>query len=113
MDDTRASRGSAELSVWQLSILMAAGAVAAAAPRIGLDVGALAWPSIVCLVLTPASALAEIVVIHLPAQRSSHSHTLRELPAIAGPGSFPLANTSSPTSLAVGLRSWCGRISAG
>ena len=84
MGDHQGPRGSAERRVWQLSVLMAAGAVAVTLPRIGLEVPDLTWPSIVCLVLIPGFALAEIVVIHLPAQRSSHSHTLRELPAIAG-----------------------------
>ncbi len=43
-----------------------------------------AAPSAVWWVLLPGFALAEIVVIHFPARRSSHSHTFREVPAVVG-----------------------------
>ncbi len=82
-DDQDTSR-TAERRVWQLSALMAFGAAALVGFHVELTPSDLAWPSIVCLALIPAFVLAEIVVIHLPAQRSSHSHTLRELPAITG-----------------------------
>ncbi len=84
MGDHKDSNGSAERRVWQLSVVMALGAVALAALHWEFQPTDLTWPSVVCLALIPAFMLAEIVVIHLPAQRSSHSHTLRELPAIAG-----------------------------
>jgi diguanylate cyclase (GGDEF)-like protein len=78
------SGSAADRRVWQLSAAMTAVAVAVAAPRLDLS-----WPPpselpVLWLALVPAFALAEIVVIHLPAQRSSHSHTLREIPAIVG-----------------------------
>ncbi|MBV9830189.1 MAG: hypothetical protein JOZ82_01230, partial [Marmoricola sp.] len=74
----------AERRVWQLSFVMAAVAVATAAPRVDVSTLVSHPPAVACLALLPFFALAEIVVIHLPAQRSSHSHTLREIPAIAG-----------------------------
>ena len=84
MTDPKETRSSAEGRVWQLSALMAVAAVAVAAPRVLPELHTLAVPAIACLLLIPMFALTEIVVIHLPAQRSSHSHTLREIPAIAG-----------------------------
>ena len=47
-------------------------------------------PLVAMLVLVPVFALAEVVVIHLPAQRSSHSHTLREIPAVVGLTFLPM-----------------------
>jgi diguanylate cyclase (GGDEF)-like protein len=78
------SSSAADRRVWQLSFVMLAVALAVAAPRLGP-----VWPPPaelpwLWLALVPVFAIAEIVVIHLPAQRSSHSHTLREIPAIAG-----------------------------
>jgi diguanylate cyclase (GGDEF)-like protein len=50
-----------------------------------MDAPRAAAPNLTWLVLLPLFAVAEILVIHhLPAVRSSHSHTLREIPAIAG-----------------------------
>ncbi|MDX6301032.1 MAG: hypothetical protein QOF53_2246 [Nocardioidaceae bacterium] len=43
-----------------------------------------AVPTLTWWALLPAFVLAEIVVIHVPARRSSHSHTFREFPAIVG-----------------------------
>jgi diguanylate cyclase (GGDEF)-like protein len=74
---------SAERRVWHLTAVMALVAAALAAPAMVSDPSALS-PSPLLWVLLPSFALAEVVVIHLPAQRSSHSHTLREIPAIVG-----------------------------
>ncbi|RKS77417.1 diguanylate cyclase (GGDEF)-like protein [Motilibacter peucedani] len=70
------------LLVWLLIGAMAALAALLAEPA-GLDTR-FSVPSTAAFVLLPVFALAEILVIHLPAERSSHSHTLREVPAIAG-----------------------------
>jgi diguanylate cyclase (GGDEF)-like protein len=72
-----------ERRVWQLAGLMAVGAACLAVPMLAADPRA-AIPSTGWAVLVPLFALAEVVVIHLPAQRSSHSHTLREIPAVVG-----------------------------
>jgi diguanylate cyclase (GGDEF)-like protein len=72
-----------ESRVWAVSALMAAVAAAIAAPTF-LAEQAQAIPTATWWCLLPAFALSEVVVIHLPAQRSSHSHVLREIPAIAG-----------------------------
>ncbi len=74
---------SAERRVWHLTGAMAVVAAALAAPAMTADPAALT-PSPLWWLLLPAFALAEVVVIHMPAQRSSHSHTLREIPAIVG-----------------------------
>ena len=86
----------AEARVWQLSALMAVGAALIAAPRVMPELENPVMPALACLLLIPVFALTEIVVIHVPAKRSSHSHTLREIPAIAGltflpPGQYMLA----------------------
>jgi diguanylate cyclase (GGDEF)-like protein len=76
--------GVAERRVWQLAAGMALAAAALAAPGIRDGWQGFHAPSLICLALMPFFAFTEIVVIHLPAQRSSHSHTLREIPAITG-----------------------------
>ncbi len=43
-----------------------------------------ALPGVPWGVLAALFAVAEVLVIHLPSQGSSHSHTLREIPAVAG-----------------------------
>ena len=43
-----------------------------------------AVPTSTWWMLLPAFALAEVLVVHFPAKRSSHSHTFREMPAIVG-----------------------------
>jgi diguanylate cyclase (GGDEF)-like protein len=79
----RASHTRRERRVWQLAGLMAAAAAAAAVPGFVADPhGAL--PSVAWGVLLPLFALAEVLVIHLPAERSSHSLLLREIPAVVG-----------------------------
>ena len=42
------------------------------------------FPTLAWGVLLPVFALAEVLVIHLPAERSSHSLLLREIPAVVG-----------------------------
>jgi diguanylate cyclase (GGDEF)-like protein len=69
--------------VWQLAALKAAAAVAVAAPGFIAHPYA-AVPGVAWCILLPLFALAEVHVIHLPAERSSHSHVLREIPAVAG-----------------------------
>ncbi len=69
--------------VWQLCAAMATVALTLALPHVVADPAA-AVPTAAWAVLLPLFALAEVAVIHLPAQRSSHSHTLREIPAILG-----------------------------
>jgi diguanylate cyclase (GGDEF)-like protein len=69
--------------VWQLAALMAAAAVTVAAPGFVAHPYA-AVPGVAWCILLPLFALAEVHVIHLPAERSSHSHVLREIPAVAG-----------------------------
>ena len=66
-----------------LCLLMAAAATAVAAPGVLRAPGS-AVPTPIWWAMLPVFALTEVVVIHLPTQRSSHSHTLREIPAIAG-----------------------------
>ncbi|MFY0408680.1 putative bifunctional diguanylate cyclase/phosphodiesterase [Solicola sp. PLA-1-18] len=72
-----------ERRVWQLSAVMAALAAAIAVPGLVVSPQA-AVPTTGWFVLVPLFALAEVLVIHLPAERSSHSHVLREIPAVAG-----------------------------
>jgi diguanylate cyclase (GGDEF)-like protein len=72
-----------ERRVRQLVALMALLAAATTTSVLTGDPSA-ARPGLVWLVLLPCFALAEVAVIHLPSIRSSHSHTLREIPAIAG-----------------------------
>ena len=86
----------AKRRVWQLSMLMAVAAAAVAAHQVGPFWTHLQAPPPAFLVLVPLFALGEIIVIHLPSQRTSHSHTLREFPVIAGltflaPGAYLLA----------------------
>ena len=86
----------AKRHVRQLSMLMAVAAVAATALQVGPNWSHLQAPEPAFFVLVPLFALAEIVVINLPGQRTSHSHTLREIPAIVGltflaPGEYLLA----------------------
>ncbi len=77
--DDRAAR-----RVRQLCVVMGLIAFAVLAPTMAANGPSFVFPSMTCLALIPLFALAEIVVIHLPTQRSSHAHTLREIPAIAG-----------------------------
>ncbi len=69
--------------VRQLVAGMALAAVAVTTAVLTGDLQA-AEPGVVWLLLLPCFAVAEVAVIHLPSLRSSHSHTLREIPAIAG-----------------------------
>jgi diguanylate cyclase (GGDEF)-like protein len=80
---TAAGDARRERRVWQLAALMAAAAAAVAVPGLVADPRA-AVPGVAWAVLLPVFFLAEVVVIHLPAERSSHSHVLREIPAVAG-----------------------------
>src|SRR3954454_16493845 len=82
-EQARARHTRPERRVWQLAGLMAAAAVAIAAPGFVADPRAAA-PTVAWVVLLPLFALAEVLVIHLPAERSSHSLLLREIPAVAG-----------------------------
>ena len=72
-----------ERRVWQLAALMAAAALAIAVPGFLADSHA-AVPTLAWGVLVPVFAVAEVLVIHLPAERSSHSLLLREIPAVVG-----------------------------
>jgi len=69
--------------VWLLAALMAAAAGALTWPVLVAGPEA-AVPGVAWLALLPVFFVAEVAVIHLPAQRSSHSHTLREIPAVVG-----------------------------
>src|SRR4051794_836536 len=70
--------------VWRLIAAMAVLAALGWSPGM-IDNPHAAAPNVTWLLLLPFFAAAEILVIHhLPAVRSSHSHTLREVPAIAG-----------------------------
>ena len=69
--------------MWQLAALMAAAALAIAVPGFLADSHA-AVPTLAWGVLVPVFAVAEVLVIHLPAERSSHSLLLREIPAVVG-----------------------------
>ena len=80
---TRARRTLPERRVWQLAALMAAAAAAVAVPFF-LAHPHTAVPSVAWFILLPLFALVEVLVIHLPAERSSHTLSLREIPAIAG-----------------------------
>jgi diguanylate cyclase (GGDEF)-like protein len=80
---TRARHTRPERRVWQLAGLMAVAAAAVAVPAFLADPEA-AIPTVAWGILLPLFALAEVTVIHLPAARSSHSHVLREIPAVAG-----------------------------
>jgi diguanylate cyclase (GGDEF)-like protein len=82
-NQTRARHTRPERRVWQLAGLMAAAACVVAVPVLGADPHA-AVPTVAWYILLPLFALAEVTVIHLPAERSSHSHVLREIPAVAG-----------------------------
>ncbi len=78
-----ASRDHRERRVWQLAGLLALAAAGLAAPILAADPDA-AVPVRTWAMLVPVFAAAEILVVHLPSRRSSHSHTLREIPAILG-----------------------------
>src|SRR3954467_7140008 len=82
-DEERARHTRAEVRVWQLAALMAVAAVAIAVPGF-LAAPHTAVPTVAWGVLVPLFALAEVLVIHVPAERSSHSLLLREIPAVAG-----------------------------
>ncbi|MGA8209653.1 MAG: GAF domain-containing protein, partial [Nocardioidaceae bacterium] len=82
-DPAKQATTASERRVWRLIWLMAALAGLLVGPMFAQAPHA-AVPTVAWGVLLPLFALAEVVVIHLPAQRSSHSHTLREIPAIAG-----------------------------
>ncbi len=72
-----------QLLIWLLAGVMALVAVGIAAPWFLRDLGS-AVPDLRWLALLPLFAVAEVVVIHLPTQRSAHGHTLREIPAVLG-----------------------------
>jgi diguanylate cyclase (GGDEF)-like protein len=80
---TRARHTRSERRVWQLAGLLVAAACAVAVPDFLANPHS-AVPTVAWFILVPLFALAEVTVIHLPAERSSHSHVLREIPAIAG-----------------------------
>jgi diguanylate cyclase (GGDEF)-like protein len=82
-EQSRAGHTRGERRVWQLAALMAAVAAAVSVPGFLAHPHA-AVPGVAWVVLLPTFFLAEVVVIHLPAERSSHSHVLREIPAVAG-----------------------------
>ena len=80
-DAARTASGS-QRGVWLLTAVIATLTVGLATPSVadGLPLRlSLSW-----WLLVPLFAVAEVLVIHLPTQRSSHSHTLREIPAIGG-----------------------------
>ena len=80
---TRARHTRPERRVWQLAALMAVAAAAITVPGFSrLPQSAL--PTAAWGILVPLFALAEVLVIHLPAERSSHSPSLREIPAMVG-----------------------------
>jgi diguanylate cyclase (GGDEF)-like protein len=83
-------------TVWLLTALMAAVALVAGTSPGGLDFSVDSAPPVAWWAVVPLFAVAEVLVIHLPSLRSSHSHTLREIPAIVGlvflaPGEYVLA----------------------
>jgi diguanylate cyclase (GGDEF)-like protein len=80
---TRVRTTRPERRVWQLAASMAVLAVAGAVPDFLVDPHS-AVPTATWWTLVPLFAVAEVLVIHLPAERSSHSHVLREIPAVAG-----------------------------
>ena len=68
---------------WLLAALMAGLSVLIVLPGFA-DQPRSAVPDLKWAALLPLFALAEVVVIHLPTQRSAHGHTLREIPAVLG-----------------------------
>ena len=84
----RGSHSRPERRVWQLAGVMAVAAAAVIAPPFLADPHA-AVPTVAWAILVPVFALAEAVVIHLPAERSSHSLLLREIPAVIGLAFLP------------------------
>jgi len=72
-----------DFRVWALAVAMATLALA----LWQLDTlrrAAITLPPLVWWGLFPLFALTETYAIHLPTQRNAHSHTLREVPALAG-----------------------------
>jgi diguanylate cyclase (GGDEF)-like protein len=81
-DEVAATAPASPRGVWLLTAMIALVTTGLAVPEVahGLPLRlSLTW-----WLLVPLFAVAEVLVIHLPTQRSSHSHTLREIPAIAG-----------------------------
>ena len=68
--------------MWLLTAIMATLTIGLATPELATGLPVRLPPS--WWLLAPLFAVAEVLVIHLPTRRSSHSHTLREIPAIAG-----------------------------
>ncbi len=71
-------------AIWLLAFCMAAAAVALTVVTQDVDVTPSSPPSWAWWALLPLFALTESLVVHMPSVRSSHSHTLREIPALAG-----------------------------
>ena len=70
--------------VWLLTLIMAGAAVALTFPHLPASGLHLAVPEARWWVLLLLFAVAEVFVIHLPVMHSSHSLTLREIPAVTG-----------------------------
>ena len=73
-----------ERAVWLLTLVMATSAVAVVLSPWSLDYSISGLPPLEWWGLLVLFAVAEVLVIHLPSVRSAHTHTLREIPALAG-----------------------------
>ena len=77
------AHGARALAVWLLTAAMAAAAAVLALPAV-VQTLVSGVPPARWWVLLAVFAAAEVLVIHVPTTRNAHSHTLREVPAVAG-----------------------------